>query len=101
MSDERKETLHPQAGIPDPFGSLNEEIRAELEFYLAQPESWKKEFQGKYAVVKNRKIHKTFESREDAYAYALDEFGNTTFLIQQVGAENTVNYTTQMLLGAV
>lgn len=101
MSDERKEALGPQGEVPDPFALLDEEIKAELKFYLAQPESWKEDYQGKYAVIKNRKIHKIFESREDAYVYALDKFGNTKFLIQQVGAEDTINYTTQMLLGAV
>lgn len=76
-------------------------VRAELEYYLSQPESWKKDFQGKFAVIKNREIHKVFESRDDAYSYALQKFGNTKFLIQQVGAEDTINYTTQTLLGAV
>ena len=92
MSDQNK--------TPDPFASLDEEIKAELEFYLAQPESWKKEFQGKYAVIKNQEIHRIFDSREDAYAFALDTFGNTKFLIQQIGAEETINYTTRALIGA-
>ncbi|NQT82087.1 hypothetical protein HQ563_03635 [bacterium] len=92
----------PQEGdTPDPFASLDDEIRTELEYYLSQPESWKKDLQGKFAVIKNREIHKVFESRGDAYAYALEKFGNTKFLIQQIGAEDTINYTTQALLGAV
>lgn len=101
MSSEDKCASEPQSKIPDPLASLDEEIRAELEFYLAQPEGWKKDLQGKYAVIKNQQVHRVFDSRDDAYAFALEKFGNTKFLIQQIGAEQTINYTTQALIGAI
>ena len=94
-------TMPSERDTPDPFAPLDDEIRTELEYYLSQPENWKKDFQGKFAVIKNREIHKVFESRDDAYAYALEKFGNTKFLIQQIGAEDTIHHTTQTLLGAV
>ena len=101
MSDQQKKPIQPQGEIPDPFAALDEEIKAELEFYLARPESWKKKHQGKYVVIRNQEIHNVFDSYGDAYAFALDKFGNTKFLIQQIGAEETISYTTESLIGAV
>jgi hypothetical protein len=101
MVSEKLNRAGDKQEAPDPFGSLDGDIRAELEFYLSQPDSWKKDFQGKFAVIKNREVHKVFDSRADALAYALEKFGNTKFLIQPIGAEDTINYTTQALLGMV
>jgi len=100
MPGENSDRVQPNNKPSDPFASLNEEIRADFQFYLGLPGEWKKEHRGQYAVIKNKKVHNILADYKDALAYAAQEFGDDQFLIQQVGTEDTVHYTTQALLGA-
>ena len=100
MSTKNITSSQPEGGAPDPFASLDQDIKAEFLFYLGQPEEWKKENQGKFVVIKNKEIHNILEDYKDALSYAVNEFGDEKFLIHQVGAEDMIHYTTQALMGA-
>ncbi len=78
---------------------MDKELKTEFEFYLSQPNDWKKQNQGKLVVIKEGQIHKIFESYNDAFSYGVETFGNVKFLIQEMGSEDIVHYTTQGLLG--
>lgn len=99
MSVEGSARGQPENKASNAFAGLNEEIKADFQFYLSLSEEWKNEHRGQYAVVKNKKVHKVFADYKDALAYAVQEFGGDQFLIQQVGTEDTMHYTTQALLG--
>lgn len=75
------------------------QLQKELEFYLKQSDDWKKQNYGKFVLIKDQKIHGTFESYEDALKEAVEKFGNTKFLIQEIGSEDRINYSTFALLG--
>jgi len=99
MADRANIPEQPILKPSDPFASVNEEMKADFQFYLGLPDEWKKENQGKFAVIKNKKVLKVLADYRDALAYAVEQLGDDQFLIQQVGTEDTVHYTTQALLG--
>ncbi len=81
--------------------NIDKQLQEEFEFYLSQPEEWKKENYGKFVLIKDQKIQGIFQSYEDAIQFAIEKFGNEKFLIQEVGSEERVNYNTFSILGAI
>lgn len=76
-------------------------LRAEFEFYLAQPEAWRNRNSGKFVLIREKVIHGVFDTYKDALQEGVKLFGNEQFLIHQVGSEGIVHYNTFSLLGAI
>ncbi len=79
--------------------ALDEDIKREYDFYLSQPEEWRKENYGKTVLIKDQKIHGLSASYEDAFQECIKQFGDTKFLIHEIGSEDVLNYNTFSLTG--
>ncbi len=79
---------------------LDKDIKQEYDFYLSQPEEWKKENYGKTVLIKDQKIHGIYASHEDAFQEGIKKFGDSKFLIHEIGSEDVLNYNTFSLTGA-
>ena len=81
--------------------TVDPSLKKEFDFYLQQPEMWKSEHRGKFAVVFHQAIQGVYVAYEDALVAALKQFGEAPFLVHEVGEEDRLNVTTQSMLGAV
>lgn len=65
-------------------------LKEEFEYYLANQEEFVKQYEGKFLVIKDRKIVGVYNSEIEAYTDSVEKYELGTFLIQecQPGSEN-------------
>lgn len=79
--------------------SIDKTIEKEYQFYLSQPDEWKKVNYGKFVLIKDQNIIDTYSSYEDALKEGLKRFGDVPFLAHKIGEEDIIHYTTFGLMG--
>ncbi|MGC8544282.1 MAG: hypothetical protein ACP5NQ_10100 [Vulcanisaeta sp.] len=72
----------------------------EYEAYSAKLPELLSKYRGKYVVIKDCEVRGVFESLEEAYKYALEEFGiDGRFMIQRVEEEKPLDFSPTHILG--
>jgi hypothetical protein len=67
---------------PDP----QMELGTELEFYDSQLQALRRDYIGRFVLVKGATVLGAYESPEEAYCVGVDRFGAGPFLIRRVSA---------------
>ena len=81
---------------------MGEEILAEeREYYSRNHVGWMQQYQGKFALIKGRKLLGVYDSPDAAYAEGLKALGNVPMLVVQVLPEQPIARFPALQLGLV
>lgn len=74
-------------------------LKKELETFAKNKPELLSDHTGKYALIKDDKIIRIFESQNDAIKTGFEMFGNKPFLVKKIEAiEQTQNFTSNLIL---
>ncbi len=76
-------------------------LKEELDFFESKREEWLKIYEGKYALVKEKKLIDTFTTLEEAYQKGVELFGDSPFLIKVVLKQDEVEKIPALTLGII
>lgn len=77
----------------------DDKLAREIAYYEANKEDYLRSLRGRYVVIHEERLRGDFPTFNDAYEFALREFGDVTLLIQLVEAEEPAPSSPAMTLG--
>jgi hypothetical protein len=76
-------------------------LETEVEFYNSQKNDWLEHYEGKFALIKGKKLLGTYTTWEEAFDAGVQKLGNVPFLIKQVQEKDEVVQFPALAVGAI
>ena len=76
-------------------------LKEELDFFESQKEQWLNLYEGKFLLIKGRKLIDTFTTLEEAYEKGVELFGNSPIFIKKLTREEHPEQIPALTLGLI
>jgi len=79
----------------------NNIFQKELEYYEKNKQSFLKNYQNQFLLIKGEELFGSFTNEVDAYKTGVEKFGNEAFLIKQVVKKETIQTNYSLYSGLI
>ena len=76
-------------------------LAKEYEYYASAKDELLKHYQGKFALIYGSELVGIWDSQENAYINGIERFGNVSFLIKHIVADEVVESVPALYLGVL
>ena len=76
-------------------------LAKEYEYYASVKDELLKHYQGKFALIYGSELVGIWDSQENAYINGIERFGNVSFLIKHIVADEAIESVPALFLGVL
>lgn len=76
-------------------------LETEVKFYNSQKKNWLHHYEGKFALIKGKKLLGTYTTWQEAFNDGVQKLGNVPFLIKQVQEKDETVQFPALAVGAI